>query len=92
MNVCRICGKSHDLFSLNMTTDDGEGYVVKVCGSCWDVIAEITIKTASAGRVARLLQPVIRNAVYDVLEECNLIEPDADIPGDFGTHQVVDIG
>ena len=34
----------------------------------------------------------IKNIVYDILEECELIEPDADIPGDFGTHQVVDIG
>ena len=34
----------------------------------------------------------IRNIVNDMLEEAGLIEPDADIPGDFGTHQVEDVG
>ena len=39
---CQFCGKTHDLFSIELPvdgTDDKE--IRKICGNCWNVIAEI---------------------------------------------------
>lgn len=77
MNKCAFCGKSHDLFTLPMETDDGEKYNKHICGSCWDVVAAIAVRACAT-----------QFAKKDHTHE----EPDADIPGDFGTHQYHDVG
>ena len=38
---CVFCDREHDIFRIDMITDDGEPYKLPVCGTCWDVIAEI---------------------------------------------------
>ena len=38
---CAICGKTHDLFILEIEYEPGETYAKYLCGSCWDVIAEV---------------------------------------------------
>lgn len=44
---CKICGKTNDLFKLTLEADDGEKFIVPVCGSCWDVIAGIADRVVS---------------------------------------------
>lgn len=42
--VCKICGKSKDLFELQFQPEDTdalEHYSVYVCESCWNIIAKI---------------------------------------------------
>ena len=48
---CAICKKSGDLFSIEIPFDEGDEVVFftkYVCGSCWDVIAEITRRAVKA--------------------------------------------
>jgi len=47
MNKCVFCKKENDLFNLEMNhleEDYGPGIVYKVCGTCWETIAEIALK------------------------------------------------
>lgn len=40
--VCKICKKTSDLFKLEFEADgETEAYTLMVCGTCWDVIANI---------------------------------------------------
>jgi len=48
---CAICGKTYDLFGLELTSDDGEKFQKFVCGSCWDVIAEIAKRAIRAEKM-----------------------------------------
>jgi DNA-directed RNA polymerase subunit RPC12/RpoP len=48
---CAICGKTRDLFALELgpdETDAGEAYTRYVCGSCWEVIAAISRRAQAA--------------------------------------------
>ena len=38
---CALCGKTHGLFSIELTAEDGGAFNKYVCGSCWEVVAEI---------------------------------------------------
>lgn len=48
MNSCVICGKTRDLFDLEMDhleEELGEEYIrYKLCGTCWETIFEIAYK------------------------------------------------
>lgn len=46
---CKLCGKTGDLFTLDVPTDDPNlKHSVFVCGTCWDVIAEIALRAVKA--------------------------------------------
>jgi len=45
MNInCKICNRVTDLFSVEIEDDGGEKYTLKVCGTCWDIIAKVAEK------------------------------------------------
>ena len=52
---CKVCGKSQFLYDLKFEADEEipEAYSIKVCGSCWDVIANIANR-AVAQKLAEL--------------------------------------
>lgn len=42
MNTCAICKGTRSLFTIDIPCDDDSGTFERhVCGSCWEVIAEI---------------------------------------------------
>jgi len=45
---CAICSKTKDLFSIELISDDGEPFTKFVCGTCWEVIGEIAVRSVKA--------------------------------------------
>jgi hypothetical protein len=41
MNACAICKSTQNLYHLEVPIDDDDAEAFWVCGSCWEVIAEI---------------------------------------------------
>lgn len=56
MHSCVMCGKSRDLFELVIPGDEdngGEDYSHRVCGRCWESIAQIA-RVVSANQIVDL--------------------------------------
>lgn len=45
MSACAICKGTRSLYTIEIPTDDGAcNDVRKICGTCWDVIAEVATR------------------------------------------------
>ena len=51
---CKFCGKSSDIFTIEIPLEDSDQtFEQHLCGSCWEVIAEIVNRRINA-RIATL--------------------------------------